>query len=126
MLQADYFASGRRLLPRVVFWIFCDASFSSSTWRAVRQLRVKDGRVISVRWLAEEDWAEGITVLRSRLYQLTWQNGLAYVYRATTAVPIDTIRYPFEGWGLTSDGYQLIASDGTDTLRFSRSPICRD
>ena len=26
--------------------------------------------------------------------------------------------YPFEGWGLTRMGEQLVASDGTDTLRF--------
>lgn len=51
--------------------------------------------------------------------QLSWRNERAFVYDRTTFEPIQTITLAGrEGWGLTSDGRWLIASDGTATLRY--------
>lgn len=56
-------------------------------------------------------------LLNGRLYQLTWQAGVAYTYDAATLAPRDSFRYPGEGWGLATDGTSLIMSDGSDSLR---------
>ena len=61
---------------------------------------------------------QGIAVLADRVYQLTWQNGIAFVYDARTSAAERTFRYTGEGWGLTTDGTHLILSDGTSALRF--------
>jgi glutamine cyclotransferase len=53
-----------------------------------------------------------------RIYQLTWQSHLGFVYDKTSLELIRTFEYPTEGWGLTHDGSRLIMSDGTATLRF--------
>ena len=63
-------------------------------------------------------FGEGITLLGGRLYQLTWQSGVAFVYDPATLAETGRLRYEGEGWGLTNDGKGLIMSDGSDTLAF--------
>jgi glutaminyl-peptide cyclotransferase len=63
-------------------------------------------------------FGEGITVVDDRIWQLTWEDGVALEWdRADLTlrrqVPIDG-----EGWGLCRDGDRLVRSDGTDRLRF--------
>ena len=43
---------------------------------------------------------------------------MAFVYNASTLEYESTYSYPREGWGLTTDGKQLIASDGSSKLYF--------
>ena len=52
------------------------------------------------------------------LYILTWTNKVAFIYDAATLEYKQTYSYPREGWGLTTDGKHLIASDGTSRLFF--------
>ena len=63
-------------------------------------------------------FGEGITVLHDTLYQLTWQNKKVLVYDAKTFKPIKEFPLNTEGWGLTNDGKNLIASDGSSNLYF--------
>ena len=61
---------------------------------------------------------EGSTIFKDNLYILTWESKTAFVYDAATLEYKSTWKYPREGWGLTTDGKQLIASDGSATLFF--------
>jgi len=61
-------------------------------------------------------FSEGLTVLSDVVYQLTWQDGLVYLYDAQNLRSLGQLRYRGEGWGLTNDGKSLIMSDGSDTL----------
>ena len=63
-------------------------------------------------------FVEGSVVLDGKLYILTWTNKLVFVYDAETFAYEKTLAYPREGWGLTTDGSQLIASDGSSRLYF--------
>ena len=63
-------------------------------------------------------FAEGSVMLDGQLFVLTYTNKLAYVYDAKTLKQKAMIKYNREGWGLTTDGTYLIASDGSDTLYF--------
>lgn len=63
-------------------------------------------------------FAEGSVMLGGKLYILTYQNKLAYIYDATTLKLKSLVQYPREGWGLTTDGTYLIASDGSSNLYF--------
>lgn len=84
----------------------------------VRRVELATGRVLASRALPASRFGEGLALLKGRLYQLTWQSGVAYSYDATTLAPADSFRYAGEGWGLTTDGASLIMSDGSDSLRF--------
>jgi len=63
-------------------------------------------------------FVEGSVILDGKLYILTWTNKVAFVYDAETFEYEKTFGYPREGWGLTTDGKQLIASDGSARLFF--------
>ena len=63
-------------------------------------------------------FVEGSVIFDGNLYILTWENRVAFIYDAATLEYKSTRRYPREGWGLTTDGKHLIASDGTANLYF--------
>jgi len=84
----------------------------------LRKVDLKTGRVESFVPLDRSYFGEGITILNDRIYQLTWENHLGFVYDLKTLKQLKTFRYSGEGWGLTNDGKHLIMSDGTAMLRF--------
>ena len=106
--------------------VWADTVLFESTGRyghsELRRVDLKSGRVLAARTLADNRFGEGLALLNGRLYQLTWQSGIAYTYDAATLAPRDSFSYPGEGWGLTTDGTSLIMSDGSDSLRFV-SPV---
>lgn len=74
------------------------------------------GRTQVVARLPRAEFGEGIALLDSKIYQLTWQSNTVHVYDTSTGKKIQDFRYPGEGWGLTSDGENLYMSDGSETL----------
>ena len=88
----------------------------------IRRVDLKSGRILASRTLPVDRFGEGLALLNGRLYQLTWQEGVAYSYDAPTLAPRDSFHYSGEGWGLTTDGDTLVMSDGSDSLRFL-SPV---
>jgi glutamine cyclotransferase len=84
----------------------------------LRRVEVETGRVLQRVRLAPERFGEGLALLDGRLFQLTWESGVGYVYDVETLALLDSFHYSGEGWGLTTDGKSLIMSDGSDTLRF--------
>jgi glutaminyl-peptide cyclotransferase len=61
-------------------------------------------------------FAEGCTSLGNELYQITWQEDIAFVYTFPGLKEQRTVIYAGEGWGLTSDGNYFYMSTGSDTL----------
>jgi glutaminyl-peptide cyclotransferase len=84
---------------------------------SIRKVALETGKVLQRRSLPVEHFGEGITVWKDDLVELTWQTHVAFVYDRITFEPKKRFSYPGEGWGLTSDGTNLIMSDGTDQLR---------
>lgn len=82
-------------------------------------LRINDLATGSVRQrvnLGSEFFAEGITILKDTLYQLTWQNHEVMVYSAKDMKPVRRMAWSAEGWGITHDSSRLYISDGSDKL----------
>jgi glutamine cyclotransferase len=63
-------------------------------------------------------FGEGVTVLEDEIFQLTWRDGVCFVYDRATFELKRRGRYRGEGWGLTTDGRSLILSDGGSRLRW--------
>lgn len=89
--------------------------YGSST---IRTVDLESGEPQVLKKLNRKYFGEGSVVLGSDLYVLTWTNKVAFRYDASTLEYKRTVGYPREGWGLTTDGKQLIASDGSSTLFF--------
>lgn len=68
--------------------------------------------------LPDEVFGEGSVVFNGNLYLLTWQEKQVFVLDPETLTLRDTLPYGRDGWGLTTDGKQLIASDGSSSLFF--------
>lgn len=85
---------------------------------SLRRVDLKSGTPQSIRPLARELFAEGLTAFGDRLFQLTWRSGRAFVYARRDLRLLGEFRYATDGWGLTQDGSHLIMSDGSDTLYF--------
>src|ERR1039458_6665973 len=56
-----------------------------------------ESRVLASRALAADRFGEGLALMKDRLYQLTWESGVAYTYDAGTLVPRDSFEYAGEG-----------------------------
>src|SRR5918995_4118173 len=92
--------------------------FGEST---LRRVDLETGEVLQAVGLSKEYFGEGIAVLGDRIYQLTWKSGICVVFDRATFELLEVFTYQTEGWGLTTDGEQLIMSDGTNRL-FIRDP----
>jgi glutaminyl-peptide cyclotransferase len=84
----------------------------------LREVEIATGHVLKQISISREYFAEGLAVLGDQAFQLTWQNGKGFVYDADTFRLEREFAYEGEGWGLTTDGRNLILSDGTDRIRF--------
>ncbi|MGN6400402.1 MAG: glutaminyl-peptide cyclotransferase [Flavisolibacter sp.] len=76
------------------------------------------GKILKKVDLDTNYFGEGITVLHDTLYQLTWQEHTVFVYTAKDFKKIKQLPLNPEGWGLTNDGKNLIASDGSSNIYF--------
>ena len=65
--------------------------------------------------LPRNEFGEGITVLGDKIYQLTWTNNTVHIYDLNGKL-LKNVRYPGEGWGLTSDGERLYMSNGSSQI----------
>jgi len=64
-------------------------------------------------------FGEGITFLKDKVYQLTWQTRVGFIYDAKSFKPLGQFPIPAkEGWGMTTDGTNLIISDGTSNISY--------
>ena len=84
----------------------------------MRKVDLASGKAIQRLDFARKYFAEGSVILGKNLYILTWTNKVAFVYDAATLEYKMSYSYPREGWGLTTDGKHLIASDGSSRIYF--------
>jgi glutamine cyclotransferase len=87
---------------------------------SIRKVDLKTGKVLQQKELDEQYFGEGITIFNNKLYQLTWQSGIGFVYDLNTFEQVKTFNYTKsrEGWGLTHNGEKLIKTDGTEFIWF--------
>ncbi len=86
----------------------------------------KSGKIFRQWIFPNKYFIEGSCYLNGRLYILTWQENKCFVYKLpphkkvtdNDLERIGEINYRGEGWGITTDGKQLIMSDGSSYLSF--------
>lgn len=102
--------------------LFTNGALLESTGRegqsSLRQVELQTGKVLNQVNVPRPYFAEGLALLNGKLYQLTWQHGVGFIYDAATFDKLGEFKYYGEGWGLTTDGSSLILSDGSHRLRF--------
>jgi glutaminyl-peptide cyclotransferase len=85
---------------------------------SLREVDVKSGRVLRKLDVPAPVFAEGLALVGTRLFQITWKHGQAYTYDRDTFKKGATFDYDGEGWGLCYDGREIVMSDGSARLTF--------
>lgn len=85
---------------------------------SLRKIEITTGKVLQSLNLSQELFGEGIALLNNKIYQLTWTSGIGFVYDLETFVKTGSFTYSTQGWGLTTNGNELIMSDGSNTIYF--------
>jgi len=80
-------------------------------------LDAETGKSLKEAKLPKKIFAEGLTVFGGEIYLLSWREGIGSVRDKETLKEVRSFRYQTEGWGLTSDGTDLLLSDGSDAIR---------
>ncbi|MEI6047828.1 MAG: glutaminyl-peptide cyclotransferase [Bacteroidota bacterium] len=89
-----------------------------NTGSSLREVEPETGRVIRQHNLDASLFGEGIALYRDRIYQVTWENKVGFIYEKSTFNVINKIYYASQGWGLTNVNDKIVMSDGTNGLYF--------
>jgi len=84
----------------------------------LKRINLETGETIKNVVLPKNMFAEGITIIGDKIYQLTYKEKKGLIYQKSTFNLINTFAYTGEGWGLTDDGNHLIMSNGSSKITF--------
>ncbi len=85
---------------------------------SLRETEIKTGKVVRQLDLDETLFGEGITLYGDRIFQVTWESKVGFVYDKSTFKVINKIYYKTQGWGLATIGNKIVMSDGTNVLYY--------
>jgi glutaminyl-peptide cyclotransferase len=88
------------------------------TGSSLREVELQTGKVIRQHNLDASLFGEGIALFRDRIYQVTWENKVGFIYDKATFNMINKIYYSTQGWGLTTVNDRIVMSDGSNILAF--------
>ena len=101
-------------------WIY--ESTGKNGRSGIRMYRPGEDPSSVISTLPSRYFGEGLAKIGSRIFQLTWRAGKAFVYETGSMKQTGEFDYDGEGWGLCHDGRWLIMSDGSDVLAY-RDPV---
>jgi glutaminyl-peptide cyclotransferase len=100
--------------------LLADGYLYESTGRngqsSLREVDPETGEVLRGVRLPAEFFGEGIALVGDRIFQLTWLEGVGFIFDRDTFALVDTFPYTAEGWGMCYDGEHLYTSDGSPVI----------
>lgn len=84
----------------------------------LRKYDYKTGKIFKQVNLDSIYFGEGITMINNKIYQLTWQSNVGFIYDLKTLKKIKTFKFDkeIEGWGMTNDGKYIYQTDKTEKI----------
>lgn len=82
------------------------------------QVNLETGKPEKSISLKKQYFGEGISVINNKIYQLTWQEHKVFVYDMNFNKLPQEFEWPYEGWGMTTDGKSLIIDTGGSNIYF--------
>lgn len=106
------------------FFFYDDKIFESSgLYKKSKLVSYKLGSADYLQHITQDDkiFSEGAALLGDKIYQLTYRERKVFVYDSKNLQLLETLQLPAEmreGWGMSSNGKELIAGDGSQQLFF--------
>ena len=82
----------------------------------LRKVDLQTGEVLRLHKLEDKYFGEGAVILGDKIYQLTWQHNIGFIYDAETFKQVGEFGYSGDGWGLATDGEFLYMSNGSERI----------
>lgn len=84
----------------------------------LRALDYKNNIILKNIELSPGYFGEGLTVLKDKIYQLTWQQGRGLIYDVNSFESLGNFKYgqSKEGWGICNNGSQFYKTDGSENI----------
>ncbi len=111
--QTDAYTQGLEFVGDTLYE--SNGQYGKST---LRKLDYKTGEVLKEEKLDDAYFAEGMTIVGDKIYQLTWQENTGFIYDLNTFETVGTFNYnqSKQGWGLANDGTKIFKSDGSSKI----------
>lgn len=77
---------------------------------------LKTGKILQQKSLPADMFGEGISIIGDTVYQLTWEDHLVHVYELSSFKKIKEFNWPYQGWGMTTNGSELFISTGSNNI----------
>ncbi len=79
--------------------------------------KLETGKALQKIDLPAEYFGEGISIINNKIYQLTYQEHKVFVYDMNFK-KTGEFEWPYEGWGMTTDGTHLLLNTGGSNIYF--------
>ncbi len=111
--QTDAYTQGLEFVGDTLYE--SNGEYNKST---LRKLDYQTGEVLEEIALGSQYFAEGLTVLNDKIYQLTWKENTGFIYDLNSFEKTGSFAYgkSQQGWGLCNDGTTIYKSDGTSKI----------
>lgn len=80
------------------------------------KIDLKTGKTLKKQSLSGNLFGEGISIVGDKVYQLTWQDHVVKVYDLATFKEVAEYNWPYQGWGMTTNGTDLFISTGSNNI----------
>tara|TARA_R110002050_G_scaffold33007_2_gene84437 strand:- start:18433 stop:19263 length:831 start_codon:yes stop_codon:yes gene_type:complete len=117
--SSNSFTEGFLVYDNAIFESTGSPSNLPSTVSVYGTVNSSTGQIEIHNQLDTKYFGEGITILNHKVYQLTYKSREGFVYDLESRKKVKSFQIPTkEGWGMTTDGENLIMSDGSSSLYF--------
>ena len=89
----------------------------------LREVELATGKVIRQHNLDASLFGEGIAIYKNRIYEVTWEDKIGFIYDKATFNVLNKINYQTEGWGLTTVDDKIAMSDGSNIISFHEAEM---
>lgn len=113
--DSSYFTEGLMVYNGALY----ESTGNYGTSKLVK-MNLQTGKTEKELPLDKKYFGEGLTILRDTIYQLTYRENTVLLYTLDFK-PIKTMSFKTdskEGWGMTTDGTNIIVSDGTSSIYY--------
>lgn len=98
-----------------------DGGYTEHGGSSLRVVKPETGKILKQVKIDSKYFAEGITIVSDKVIQLTYKEGVGFVYDKSTLKKLSEFTYTAgrEGWGMAFDGQNILnTSDGSNEIHF--------